>query len=510
MTSDAHKQDPPVKITRSFIQNLGNQILVRIPGDQISVVSKLVKNSGTYALSSVITPLIALVIAPFLTHTLSTTDYGILTLLSTAISLIAGITQLGLGSAFFRAYSYDYTASDDKRAVIATTTTLLFTVSLLLMVGGFISASFLAKLLLDQASLSGLIIIAVSVVFVQNLTIPSFAWLRAENRGIIYSLLSIGNMAITLIATVVFVGIFHWGVAGALIAIGGGYISIVICTLPVIIFRAGMAIRMDIVRNLLGFGVPLIFSFVSGWVLQLSDRYLLSHFSSLSETARYTIAYLLGSSMSVVIIAPFNLAWPTMIFAIAKSTEPAITFRLVFRWFGLFLLFAAFGFSFISILFLNLFFSATYHSLTSVIPIITLSIVFYGIYLFFMVGPSLQRKTWMAGAICALAAIVNLLLNLALIPHYGAIGASITTLLAYIILAVAAYIVNQKIYPIPFELGRFVVALCLGVALYATCGSLAQQQNMFIVCGIYLGALVLYGICLALIGTFPSRVAKIL
>src|ERR1700753_1548291 len=202
MTSDALKQDPPVKITRSFIQNLGDQILIRIPSDQISVVSKLVKNSGTYAISSVITPLIALVIAPFLTHTLSTTDYGILTLLSTAISLIAGITQLGLGSAFFRAYSYDYTDSGDKRAVIATTTTLLFMISLLLMVGGFISASFLAQLLLDHAALSGLIIIAISVVFAQNLTIPSFAWLRAENRGIIYSLLSIGNMAIILIATV--------------------------------------------------------------------------------------------------------------------------------------------------------------------------------------------------------------------------------------------------------------------------------------------------------------------
>src|ERR1700682_863022 len=65
-------------------------------GGELLEISKLLKNSGVYALSAVITPLLTLALAPFLTRTLTPTDYGILTLLNTLLSLLCGVTQLGL------------------------------------------------------------------------------------------------------------------------------------------------------------------------------------------------------------------------------------------------------------------------------------------------------------------------------------------------------------------------------------------------------------------------------
>src|ERR1700724_2822531 len=70
---------------------------------QIEVLRRFVKNSGFYAISSLAVPLVSLVLAPFLTHYLSPADYGMLTILNTFISLAGIVTQLGLGSAFFRA-----------------------------------------------------------------------------------------------------------------------------------------------------------------------------------------------------------------------------------------------------------------------------------------------------------------------------------------------------------------------------------------------------------------------
>jgi len=81
---------------------------------EIAALRNLIKSSGIYALSSVAPPLVSLVVAPFLTHNLSPSQYGILTIINTAVGLCAGITQFGLSSAFFRAYGYDYTAKDDK------------------------------------------------------------------------------------------------------------------------------------------------------------------------------------------------------------------------------------------------------------------------------------------------------------------------------------------------------------------------------------------------------------
>jgi O-antigen/teichoic acid export membrane protein len=473
-------------------------------GSHISLLLSFIKTSGIYALASVVLPLITLVLAPFLTHYLSPTDYGVLTILNTFISLGAGITQLGLSSAFFRAYSYDYSSDDDRRDVLATSTSLLCLISIPTVIGAVFLAPFLADVLFGRSLLGSVVGLALVVILLQNLTVPGFAWMRAEGRAHFYSSLSISSLLITLFANLVLVGRLHMGIAGALIATGSGYASVIICTIPIIVVRAGIRIRVDITKSMLAYGLPLVFNLVSYWVLQLSDRYLLSLFGSLAQTARYAAAYTLGSAMLVVVMGPFTLAWPTTMFAIAKRKDALQIFKLVFRWFSLFLLFAAFGLSFVGTILLDLLFPVSYHSAASVIPVVAVSIAFYGVYYVFMTGANVVRKTWLAAVFMTIAAIVNVVLNLFLIPHYQAMGAAASTLIAYVVLALVAYIVNQRIYPLSFEIGRFMFALLVGMALYSGSSFLASFQGIFGACGIYGGALALYGLCLVILARLPA------
>ena len=471
----------------------------------ILLVRNLIKSSGVYALSAIATPLVSLALAPFLTRSLSPTDYGILTILSTAISLGAGITQMGLGTAFFRAYNYDYTSGRDRRSILATTTLLLCLLSIPVVVGAAIGAPYLAGLLLGRTSPGDLIIIAAGVVFAQNLAVPGFAWLRAESRALFYSLLSISNLLITLLANLVLVGVFHWGIAGSLVAMGLGYASTVICTIPVILLYASARIRVDIARSMLAFGAPLVLNVVSYWVLQVLDRYLLSRFGSLAQTAMYAVVYTLGSALSVVIIAPFTLAWPTAMFAIAKRDDAPQVFRLLFRWLCMILLFSAFGLSLAGQVLLDWLFPASYHAEAMIIPVIAVSITFYGMYFMLMIGTNIKRKTWLGGVFVFIAAIVNTALNLVLIPRYGAMGAAIATLAAYIVLAAIAYVVNQRIYPIPFEIDIFTAALLVGTVLYLGNEFLARSQNTYISWGITVIAVGLYAGILLLLVKLPAR-----
>jgi O-antigen/teichoic acid export membrane protein len=470
----------------------------------VKLLSKHIKSAGIYAIASVASPLVSLVLAPFLTHTLSPADYGILTILTTFISLGAGITQLGLSSAFFRAYDYDYTSIDDRRDVLATATSLLCLISILTAFGGVIWAPLIADFLFGRPSLGSIVALAVGVVFLQNLTVPAFAWMRAEGRALFFSLSSIANLSIMFIANLFLVGKLHLGITGAVIAIGSGYAGVFVCTIPIILVHAGVRIRIDIAKSMLAFGLPLVLNFVSYWLLQLSDRYLLSLFGSLAQTARYAAAYNLGSVMSVLVMGPFTLVWPTTMFAIAKRKDAAQVFRLVFRWFSMFLLLTAFGLSLIGIILLDLLFPVSYHSTASVIPTVAVSIAFYGIYYIFTIGSNVMRKTWFAAVFTSIAAIVNIIINLVLIPLYGAIGAAASTLIAYIVLALAAYSINQRIYPIPFEIGRFIVALFVGVGLYVGSSILAQSQGAYLAWGIYVGTFALYAGCLAFLGMLPS------
>src|SRR3989440_4679136 len=465
----------------------------------------LLKRSGIYALASLASPLVSLVLAPFLTRHLSYKDYGALAVITTAVALVAGLTQLGLGSAFFRSYNYDYESPRDRLGVLSTVVILLALVSLPIILAIILTAPYLAILLLRNSSFSDVIRLGALVVLMQNLTVPGFAWLRAENRAGFFTMLSITNLLVNLGTTLVLVGILHMGMAGSLIGTGSGFAVVAICTLPLILLGAGIHLRFDIARGLLSFGLPNASTFVSMWLLQLSDRYLLSFFGSLAQTASYAVAYSLGGILNVVILGPFTLAWPSAMFSIAKREDAPRIFRLVFLWYSIVLLFVAFALSLASTIMLYLFFPPTYRSAAFIIPIIALSTLFYGIYNIFTIGISIKRKTWFVVVFTSVSALVNVGLNLVLIPHYGAMGAAMSTLLAYAFLSMIAYIVNQRIYPIPFEISTFIIALVIGTGFYVGSSFLAQGRGTYETWSIFLCALVLYGACLLLLGILSTR-----
>jgi O-antigen/teichoic acid export membrane protein len=499
-----------------FLEEPKHSRVAAIGGEQAQSVAEgyalhirtLIKSSGIYALSSMASPLLSLVLAPFLTHHLSHAEYGALAVLNTAIALFAGVTQLGLGSALFRSYNYDYETKHDRLGVLSTVIILLFLASVPMTMLMILTPSWLAILLFGNPSFSDLVRFAGLVLLMQNLSLPGFAWLRAENRASFFSLLSVASLLVTLITTIVLVGMAHLGIAGALLATGCGYAVVVLCTLPVILLRAGLHLRFDIAWGLLTFGVPNAASFVSIWVLQLSDRYLLSRLGSLSQTASYAVAYSLGGALAAVVIAPFSLAWPSAMFAIAKRKDAARVFQLVFRWYSIILLFTTFGLSLIAVFVLDLLFPPAYHSAAPIIPLIASSIMLYGVYNIFTVGVSIQRKTWLAVIFTTLAALVNVGLNIVLIPRYGSMGAAESTLVAYAVLALIAYVINQRIYPVPFEIGLFVIALLIGTALFIGSSLLAQSQETYRAWGISLAALGLYGGCLVFLGVLATKKHK--
>src|SRR5215467_7626237 len=193
---------------------LGAQILKL--QNYLSHMPTLVKSSGIYALSSIASPLVQLVLAPFLTHQLSSSDYGVLAVLDTTIALLVGLTQLSLGSSFFRAYSYDYESPRDRSAVLPTVIILLSLTSIPVAVTILITAPWLSTLLFNRPSFSDPLRIAGLIILLQNLSVPGLSWLRAEGRPAWYSGLSIANLLISLSATIVLVGLLHMGISGAL------------------------------------------------------------------------------------------------------------------------------------------------------------------------------------------------------------------------------------------------------------------------------------------------------
>ncbi|MGI9057758.1 MAG: glycosyltransferase [Ktedonobacteraceae bacterium] len=482
----------------------------QIPGGEsyFGLIRNLIKNSGIYAISSLAAPLVTLLLAPFLTHTLSRTDYGALAVLNTVVALVTGVTELGLSAAFTRMYSADCKTRREQLDVLSTLVLLLLLILIPVMTIGVLAAPWLSALVLGSTAYSGAVLVAAVLVLTENLTVPGLVWLRVESRAALFSIIAIANLLITAGATIVLVGVLHMGVVGSLIANGLGDAIIIVCTLPIIFWRAGFHLRFAMVTSMLAFGVPNVMNLISGWVLQVSDRYLLGHLASLSLAAGYSVAYSLGGVLSSAIIAPFSLAWWTLMYSIAKREDAKQVFKLIFRGFSFVLLLATLGMSLFGSNVFDVLFPASYHAQTAIIPIIALSVMFNGIFIVVNLGTSLQRKTWLSSLYYICSALVNVALNIMLIPIFGTMGAALATLAAYIALVLIAYLFNRRIYPVPFEIGLFLLALGIGIALYLVSNSLAQGQSIVLVWGIHIGVLLLYGLCLSFLGWF-SLVARI-
>jgi O-antigen/teichoic acid export membrane protein len=439
-------------------------------GTSYAVLARnLIRSSGIYALASLASPLVALVLAPFLTHSLSHTEYGGLAVLTTAIALAASITQLSLGSAFFRAYNYDYESHSDRLAVLSTVMVLLALASIPATLAVLVFSSQLAAVLLGTSTFAPAVQLAALVMLAQNLTVPGFAWLRAESRASMYAILSVVIVLTTLVGSLALVGALHLGVIGALLAMGSGYAVVMILTLPIAVVRAGLRLRLDVAFNLLQFGAPLVVNVITVWILQLSDRYLLGHFGSLEQTAYYDVAYRLGGVVNTLVLSPFLLAWPIALYAIAKRDDAPTMFQQVFRWFGFLLLVITYALALAGIGALDLLFPPSYRTTSSIIPIVALSIMLFGIGQVLGVGINIRRKTWLTAICLAVAALVNVGLNIEFIPVFGVMGAACATLVAYTVFAVSVHIANQRIYPVPFEIGHFALVLLIGVATFAGC-----------------------------------------
>ncbi|HET8841790.1 MAG TPA: lipopolysaccharide biosynthesis protein, partial [Ktedonobacteraceae bacterium] len=466
-------------------------------------LGNLLKRSGVYALASMVAPFISLMLAPFLTRSFARADYGALMVLNTAIALVAGISQLGLGPAFFRIYNYDYEGEADRQKALSTTLVLLLASSLLLTVLVFIIAPGLASLLLGDMHMSDNVRLAALIVLLQNLTVPGFAWMRAEGRASISASISVANLLTNLGLTLLLVGVYHLGLPGALLATACGYALVILCTLPSLLLHAGgLALSRKIARSLLAFGMPNAISFAAAWALQLADRFLLAHMRSLSETAIYSVAYTLGGALSVVVLSPFALAWPSTLFLIARRQDACQIFRLIFRWYGLFLLFMTYALSLAALFVLHMCFPPGYRDVEGIIPIVALSTMFYGLYNYLTLGMNIRKKLWYAVLFLAIAALINFGANFILIPLYGSTGAALATLLAYAVLVLETYFLNQRIYPVPFEVGLFGLGLLLTIACYVGGTILTQSFPFWLICVISLAFLLFCTVGLFALGSF--------
>jgi O-antigen/teichoic acid export membrane protein len=104
-------------------------------------------------------------------------------------------------------------------------------------------------------------------------------------------------------------------------------------------------------------------------------------------------------------------------------------------------------------------------SASRVVGPLSFAAVSFGGYIVLAIGIGRARRTQFNWVITGFAAIVNVVLNLTLIPVYGMMGAAIATVAAYTVMFLGMAWWAQRVFRVPYQWRRVGTAAAAGVAL---------------------------------------------
>lgn len=468
----------------------------------LSGIKRISKNSFWFALGTILTQAMGFFLLPLYTRYLTPADYGIISIAVVITSILTILCIFGMRGAISRFY-YDYNHDKTElREYISTICITVFSVSFGLTILLYLFGDCIFSMLIPEIPFHPYLTI---VLWTTLLSIPlnfAFILLQVRERSITYSLINVVKFLLMTAAIIIFVVLFREGALGSLK--GQLIVTAVFCFVGLALLKKdiGLSFNPKKLHDSLAYGLPMIPHELAGWTSSLIDRIFLAGYTSLATVGLYSLGYWFGSILSFIAIS-INFAWVPFFFSTAKEKgikESGPIFARLTSYYIVFLLFMALCITFFSENVILLMTTPEYYGATTVVPYIVLVFVFNGMYYMVVNQLFFLKKTGFVSFSTLTAAILNIGLNVFLIPRYDMIGAAIAAIISYAYTFVLVYYFSQKHFPISYDYIRIgkTFALALGIFLIALA---LPQLDMFydiaskcLLIGGYLVGIIILGI----------------
>ncbi len=421
-------------------------------------LKRLTKHSAVYGFGHIFTRMVNFLLLPLYTNRLPADEYGVSALIFAFLAVMTPIYTYGIDAAFLRYFIL----SDDpvrKRRVFSTAFWAVFTAGCIFTILIYVFADFFSGLLFSHGNYHHLIRLASAILFFDVMTFLPFLYLRAEEKSILFTVFKFFNVIINVSFNIYFLVYLDKGVEGIFLAnvLASGLTFLVI--LFILIKEVSFSFNKNDFVELCKFGLPYLPSVLSVVVLDLVDRPILERLLGLEQTGIYSAGLKLGMFMSLFVTA-FRFAWHPFFLSTSKQKDAKEVFSKVLTYFttigmGIFLIISLYINEIVQFKFFgHTLIGSEYWQGTKVVPAILLSYVFYGIYVNFIIGVYLREKTKYLPLVTGAGVLVNIILNFALIPIIGMMGAALAKVCGYVVMSVVMFLFNQRIYAIRYEFVR--------------------------------------------------------
>jgi O-antigen/teichoic acid export membrane protein len=394
---------------------------------------KFTKDVIIIGIANILNSLSGIIFLPLITKTLGASGYGTWVQVQTISSLVLGFAGLGLPYALSR-FLPAKTSKAEVRDEFWSVFSVVFVMTLVVCIIIKFLTGFIAQAFFDGAT--NIVEIAILITFVSSLNVVLLSLFRARQQMRQYAFF---NVLSTYLQT---------GIIAYLVLHGYGILSMLIVTLSInilLLLSLFFLIKKQVgiikpgfskIREYVNFGLPTIFSNISSWVVYSSDRFVISYFLGASYVGIYSSAYNLGTlPMMISIVLGFIMpATLSKLYDEGKIQEMKTHLSYSLKYSLMLTIPFMFGAAFLAYPILKMFTTPEIASQGQIILIFesinSTLLVSCGIVSSILI---VLKKTNVSGIAWLAAAIVNLGLNILMVPHLGILGAAISTLVAYLI-----------------------------------------------------------------------------
>ena len=375
---------------------------------------------------------------------MTTNDYGYIDLVQTYISLLVPILILRFDSGIFRFLIDERNNENGKKKIISNIIIfLIFQFTLFTVL--YFCFSYFFKIKYFYAILINVIFMGISSILLQ------ISRGIGDNTG--YSIASIISGAVTIILNIVCIVIFRGNASYILISSG---LANVVCSIFLFIrnkiykYIKGSFIDKNKFKEIVKYSLPMIPDGLSWWVVNVSDRTIISLLINASANGIYAVSSKFSNILSSL-FQIFNMSWQesASLHINDKDRDDFFTNILNFVY-KVFYSICILIIALMPILF-ELVIGNEFKEAYLYIPFLiygnlynALANVIGGVYIAKKDTKSVAKTT-----ICA--AVINIIINFVMINRIGLFAAAISTFIAYFILTIYRYFDVRKYLKIKFE-----------------------------------------------------------
>jgi O-antigen/teichoic acid export membrane protein len=447
--------------------------------------------------ANIVTVLLVFIQLPILTRALGAHLYGTWSLVNVSIYLLFPFAMLGLSTAIVRFLAAEKDVGRIREdffsagSIVGITGVIL---SLLL----FSLSHIIGVHILKDADLAFYIKLA-SVLILFNAMYQFLRnFFRVQRRIGLYTIIAL-MYDISQVGLIILFILLGYKLSGAITALIINGLLFNLITLFIILKQIGFQFpKFSRMKSYLRWGLPLTPNEAIMWIINTSDRYMVSYFLGVAAAGIYNAAYSIGYYASFALMPLGTVMYPNVVKTYEEGNRDMTRNYLKYsiKYLMMVAIPSAFGLSILAKPLLQILTTPEFVPGSNIVPFVAFGAVLRCVYQIHVTVINLAGKNELVAILLGTAAGLNILLNIVLIPRMGIMGAALATLVAYLVLGMLTLIVSSRYFKFDIDILSIAKSFFASAVMAFCIWLISPNSIAAVVISIFAGAVIYFAVLL--------------